>query len=187
MMQAERINVRKHLAHVTDDVHQALHHDPLLSRLMNPGLTASDYADALAVFHGLYAAVERARTQMDVYPEFSVHRECHSLEQDLRHRDGPSLGSPRFRLGCEHAVLGALYVAHGAAFGRNSMRSNILHALPQRRHHFVGLSPSADLWTSLLKELDMRGQVSADLVRIEQGADRTFAYVSRLSRNIGRA
>lgn len=184
-MQAVHTDVRGHLAHVTHDIHQALHLDPVLSRLMHPDLTASGYVDALAVFADLYTAVEGARQRMQVFPDLSLARECRSLRMDLTRNRRALPDAPRWlHLECEGRVLGALYVAHGASFGRNSMRANILNTLPCQSHRFVGLAPDAGVWKTLLGALSQHGQDPAHLRRIEDGARLTFELVLRLSQSV---
>ena len=176
-----RVDVRGHLAQVTADVHQALHNDPVLSRLSDPMLTASQYADALGVFCATFHQIEDARAHMQVHPRLTLSDECRALARDLGPAPRTSLHNAPLRLEDGHMVLGALYVAHGAAFGRNTMRKTVRTCLPHHSHAFMSLRPCPDTWRALLHTLQREGQSAGGLDRIEAGAVRAFEHVATLS------
>jgi heme oxygenase len=168
--------VRACLADHTRAVHEALHHDPVLSRLAQPGVPEADYRDALTAFSAFYRAVERVREEVQLWPQFSLHAECAALEQDIGPRDAARMDRRLFTGPARHAaVLGALYVAHGAGFGRASMRANVLCALPHLPHHFLRLPTSPTRWRALVAALEATSAEASDLAAARSGAALAFA------------
>lgn len=166
--------VREYLAASTRQVHDALHEDPVLSKLTSPDLTVKEYLAALAAFNAFYFAIEMERKRFDLFEQFSLHRECDALICDLN-ISRPSQTDIHFA--SELELLGALYVAHGATFGRNTFRANVLRAVKGKEHHFVSLRPAPDLWNELTNRLDCSCQSKDALAQMRAGAERSFSYM----------
>lgn len=178
MTQTLSRDVRRHLQQVTQDVHQALHHDPVLRRLSTPGLTVGEYASALRVFAVFYNAVERERVRCGVFARFSVQCECDALWRDL----GGGTVPQALRIRGEMECLGALYVAHGASFGRGTFRANVTKSLLGHPHSFVRLATDKGRWINLIAELDRAGQSDAQRMHIQNGATRAFSFIQGVAR-----
>lgn len=171
--------VRRHLQRVTHDTHAALHHDPVLRQLSNPGLRAGAYDTALSVFAVFYEAIERTRILCGVSDRFAVQRECAALSADLG-----KCRAARQSLGISDPLggLGALYVAHGAAFGRNTFRKNVTCCLPNHPTAFVNLEVERGTWSALLAELDAQGATPDGRRAIQVGAERAFSFMQEVAR-----
>ncbi|MFL4471616.1 biliverdin-producing heme oxygenase [Tateyamaria armeniaca] len=179
MSDTDNIDVRRHLQRVTRDVHDALHRAPVLRQLTAPGLSVSSYNAALSVFTAFYHAVERKRVLCGAHAGFSVQAECDALSIDL---NDPPVACPDLEIDSDLECLGALYVAHGASFGRNTFRANVARALPDHPHAFVRLAMDKGRWAELLATLDAAGQSEANRRQIEAGATRAFSCMWDVAR-----
>ncbi len=168
------LKARAYLASSTRQVHDALHNDPLLSKLTSPNLTAREYRAALAAFGVFYFAIEAERKRFGAFEQFSLYRECEALTRDLNTRF-PS--PPPISVANDAELLGALYVAHGASFGRNTFRANILRATPGLQHHFVSLQTMPHLWGKLVDKIETNCEPEGALEQMRTGAERSFAYI----------
>ncbi|WP_299848843.1 hypothetical protein [uncultured Roseovarius sp.] len=168
------LTARAHLASSTRKVHDALHKDPLLSKLTSPNLTAKEYYAALAAFGAFYFAIESERKRIGVFEQFSLYRECEALTRDL---NPPFPSQPMIYLANESELLGALYVAHGATFGRNTFRANVLKAMPGRQHQFISLQIVPNLWRELVDKLESHCKPEGALEQMTAGAERSFSYM----------
>ncbi|MEO1363804.1 MAG: hypothetical protein AAFU86_08525 [Pseudomonadota bacterium] len=175
------VGVRQHLARVTRDIHEALHNDPVLSVLSAPTLTPATYRAALQVFSVFYQSVERKRVALACCDDFALQDECSALSRDL---GGCAPDAPDLSLSNGMQLLGALYVAHGASFGRGTFRANVTRRLPDHSHTFVGLRTDARRWQTLVATLEDAGQDATNLRHIQTGATRAFAYVDRAARGM---
>lgn len=164
--------VRDYLASSTRQGHEALHKDPVLSKLTSPDLTADEYRAALAAFGAFYGAVERARRRLGLFERFSLRRECEALARDLDITNPPQ---GDMGLANEPQLLGALYVAHGASFGRNTFRANVMGVVKGQQHHFVSLRPAPELWQDLINRLESAGQSEEALAQMRAGAELAFS------------
>lgn len=171
-------NVRQHLERVTRDIHQVLHRDPVLGQLSDPGLTAMGYTAALSVFGAFYHGIEQARVRLGVFDRFALSLECDALSTDLRCEMSSHRG---FATDNALELLGALYVAHGAAFGRNTFRKNAVHALPNHSHYFVRLVADVERWKDLVAALDAAGQSPSERDHIQNGATHAFSFIHTLA------
>lgn len=171
-------SVRANLALSTQDLHDALHHDVVLSRLTAADITPQCYCAALSVLQAFYLAVERARTQADLWQWLSLDAVCTGLHEDL---GPPVLTGQTLTFASEEELLGGLYVAHGASFGRSSFRANITDRLPQMPQAFLTLRLEKPLWRALMALLEARGSNRPAGQDIERGAAKSFAHVAALS------
>ena len=171
-------NVRARIALLTREIHDALHHDAVLGRLTAPDLTPQCYRTALAVLQKFYHAIEGERRRADRWPDLSLQSLCAALDEDL----GPHVGTaPALVFDSEDALLGGLYVAHGASFGRASFRANVTARLPQVSQRFIGQRIDKGVWQRLTGLMEDRGSNDQAVERIGQGAEMSFAHVAVLS------
>lgn len=174
-------SVRQRLARHTRDIHEALHVDPVLSRLMSPDLTQVEYEGALAVFASVYSAVENERSRLDLFADWSLTEELDALFLDLRECKTPA---SRLLLEDPAALLGALYTVHGAAFGRSQFARNVARTLPATSAYFVQLKPRKERWRAICAQLDDTGRRERAFHRIADGAKATFALVARVAAQV---
>ena len=78
--------------------------------------------------------------------------------------------------------MGALYVAHGAAFGRNTMRANVTTMLPKAPQNFMRLQVPTNRWRKLNATLTAIGQDVYERRRVISGANGAFSLIARLSK-----
>ncbi|MBY5933946.1 biliverdin-producing heme oxygenase [Tateyamaria omphalii] len=171
--------VRGELIHATRKIHDALHGDPLLACLTRSNLTAHAYERALSVFAQFYFAMETARDDTDLFPEFGLKAECLALKRDV---PSATLRVHRFSVQGRPELMGALYVAHGAAFGRNSMRANVVSMLPNAPHHFLRCPTPSHRWSTLTSRLEQIGHDACARKRMIRGADQAFSFIAEISK-----
>jgi len=169
--------VRRALIASTTDTHNALHNVPLLARLSDDKITAADYASALAVFSTYYNEIETSRRSFDAWARFTLAPDCAALAQDTG-TPPVSVTFPGFET--KLALLGGLYFAHGAAFGRSTFASNLRKALPVRAHHFLTRRNDPEVWRALLDELEKNGRRDAARRLILKGAETSFQLMKDL-------
>lgn len=173
-----RGGVRAQIALSTRDLHEALHHDPVLGRLTAPDITPRCYRTALRVLQVFYEAVEEARQRADVWPDLSLQTVCAQLRADV----SPHCAAETPLIyETEEALLGGLYVAHGASFGRSSFRANVARALPDMPQAFISERLGKATWQSLVARMERCGCDAPAAERIEQGAAQSFAFVAAVS------
>ena len=174
-----RIRIKR----ATDAVHTRLHGVAALSRLAASGVTAAQVRTALTFFHALYHHIEETRRAVHVWPEFSLHRELAALDRDL---DGaaPPPAEPGPQVSAS-ALLGQLYVAHGAAFGRSTFLPNVRAHAPDAPSAFLCLKSDPEQWRSLVRTLDRIGvQDPGALAEIEGGALSAFERAETLAQRL---
>ncbi|MEM6758254.1 MAG: hypothetical protein AAF601_02125 [Pseudomonadota bacterium] len=169
--------VRQFLARATRDIHETLHHDPILSRLNSTHIRPDEYHAALTILGRFVCAVERERLRYDLFAAFTLDPLCTAVSADL---GGPLAAEAPLALRDPAALLGALYVAHGAAFGRNSFRKTVTRALPEMRHAFVNLRMATAQWQGLIAALEEAGEDPAGLNSLLLGAQSAFDCVRHL-------
>ena len=170
--------VQKQLIKATRSIHLELHKDPILCRLIEPDITLIDYLNALTVFHTFYHYVEMERMRFSDWHYMSLDKECSALQRDL-----PSLpvGRSTTFFNDELEMLGGLYVALGATFGRIQSRKNITKVLPEAPNAFINLRMSKNTWTCVTSTLETAGADAGDLARISSGATKSFLLVKSLT------
>ncbi|WP_300030643.1 hypothetical protein [uncultured Roseobacter sp.] len=170
--------IRSRIALATRDIHDALHKDPVLGKLLEPSVTLDQYQHALGHFLMFYSVVEHQRRLMGIWSEYSLSDDCAALRCDLR---APRLSQEsKLRLETPSALLGGLYVACGAAFGRSQFRANVEKALPGARHSFVQRRPDKSLWASLVSDMEKTGAAPAEYDQLFDGANRSFEFMAGL-------
>ncbi|ARE41974.1 hypothetical protein RGUI_3833 [Rhodovulum sp. P5] len=173
--------MRTRLKALTGDIHESLHHDPLLSRLIHPDVTATQYCCALQVFARFYDAVETARRTLQCWPDFALSQEVAALRFDTAECSAPSPKGELPSYPTPEDVLGALYVAHGANYGRSQFRKTVSVALPDARRRFIEMKTAPEIWRALVETLDREASIAGHAPMIERGAVTAFAHVSRMT------
>lgn len=177
----QRTTVRSHVADQTRAIHNALHENAVLRQLTAPDITQPQYRHALRVLSCFYNAVERERQRTAEWHGFALGAECSALARDLGENSDPAISlsfENRFEL------LGGLYVAHGASFGRTQFRRNLEQALPDVSRHFVDLRMNKDVWRSLTSRMEEDGQAETTLKAMVSGASRSFHAVEMTSQTL---
>lgn len=177
-------DVRNKIAEATRHVHLELHSDPVLSRLTEPDIELEDYLKALVVFFSFYHRIELERLRFSAWDDISLSRECSALQMDLPMMP---IDHSAALFGDEFELLGGLYVAHGASFGRGQFSRSILRALSSAPNEFISLQTSKSLWKSLTKTLEKDGDCQANQVRIRLGAMKSFKLIKSLARRAAEA
>ncbi len=171
-------STRKHLRLATGQIHAELHELPMLRPLKSETISSDQYQRALIVFQSIFRSIEDERSRYRKWAEFSLKSECSALLKDL----GPGeTCDMRITFHCENALLGGLYVAHGAAFGRAVFCQTVRTSLPASLQAFASLPISAERWQSLLTCLERKGRQSKARAEIVGGAKLTFSSVLRMA------
>lgn len=174
---------RKTLVQATQDQHDALHRDPVLARLAARDVTHGEYITALLVIFDFFQGVETARQRLRCSPQFSLQPECKALSADLGY---PLRTTFEPHPASNTEMLGWLYVAHGAAFGRAILRRNIETVLPHAPVRFLSLRAPLTTWKALLSELEEAGHCILRQLDIKHGAQAGFAAAADLFRQAGK-
>ena len=169
--------MRQILLDSTHDAHRALHRDSIFRSLMNSGLSQTQYQRTLHVFKRLYDEIEESRVTWNTWHRFSVMAECAALERDL----GEARTRTVLQFHSAQAVLGGLYVAHGAAFGRTAMYKSVQIQLPYASHAFLSLPMARTRWSAFLHCLECEGSEPVARKEIMNGAQQAFAAIAEFS------
>ena len=167
----ETPSVRRWLAEATRAEHEKAHRIGNLSRLTDETLTEAEYHAALTVLARLFTAIEAHRRTLSVWPQFSLENVCRALRSDLC--DAP-VPAAKIDLATRAHVLGALYVVHGAGFGRMVIARSVKTALPHLRHRYVQMHMDPDTWRLLCAELERVTLTQRVRRELYLGAMRTF-------------
>ena len=174
-------DVRQALVLATRDAHEALHEHARIAPLMRSDLTVDVYRDLLIDYFILYTNLEAQRAAASWWPALSLEPLVSALRWDLS-----DLGTPRpafervetgLELASDDAVLGALYVLHGASFGASVIGSAIARTLPHSPCRFFSRPQGlARRWRRLLASLETTGKAEPKRQAIIAGADATFLH-----------
>ncbi len=171
-------SLRRALAQSTRARHEALHRHPVFARLLAPDLSQPEYAASLRVMLTFLVAVEAARSRVGAFPALGLAAAVAALRRDLG--DGADRSIRMLDATAAPSVLGALYVAHGAQFGRQVIGRAVGVALPNVRHHYFQAHADTGAWHCLLSTLNTYpGQAAAE--RICDGAVSAFDFVAQLA------
>lgn len=174
--------VRRLLAARTRAAHEALHLHPWIASLARPGLTHRRYRAVLGAYHGFFVGVESERERLVELPQLSLRPAITALASDAAtsrrdaDRDSAS-GVPR--LPDRPALLGALYVLHGAGFGASVLNRAVRTALPDAPRAYLGSATARETWRRLEDELEAYGGDDAACRRLIDGATATFSAFGR--------
>lgn len=177
---AAQHSVRRELMMATRDIHEALHRDPLLTRLTDKEINATEYTAALGVFSTYYNGIEACRRGFDKWSSLSLAPDCAALALDVP-KPQSATDLPEFADALE--LLGGLYVAHGSAFGRSVFYRTIRQALPKLEHNFLSTRHDVLVWQALLDRLEEQGEKLTARMSMKIGAQKSFEFMSALSRS----
>ncbi|MEP1611308.1 MAG: biliverdin-producing heme oxygenase [Roseobacter sp.] len=172
------MSVRDYVAAQTQNLHEALHHDPVLERLTSPNVTPNEYRLALTVLSDFYLSVEQNRQLLGKWAEFDLQNECDAIRRDLGHR---KVELVELKVTGSAELLGMLYVAHGASFGRNVFRRNLRRTFPKMPLFFVCQPVDKSKWRLLIDTMEQHGKNPQDMNGLLNGARRGFEIVAGLS------
>lgn len=173
-------SVRRILADATAADHEALHEHPYISRLAAPKLSKEDYGKLLAAYHAFYTAVEQARLRRHAFAILTLGPMIDALRQDMGDMRCTAQAPPNnLMLETPQAVLGALYVLHGAGFGGRTLAVNLQRSLPGAPRRYLSAGTDKELWRELLACLDLSQEDEGSIARIIEGATQTFRAFGR--------
>jgi len=176
-------SVRQRLAQATAPEHTALHTHPWISQLAHPELDLADYATILTAYLTFFCQIEATRKNLNVFEHLSLCGQIAAIEQDLLITgiDVPSFGTDCKPLADQKplAVLGALYVLHGAGFGAKTLNVNVRKTLPSAPRNYLSLGTTACVWRDLLSILECTASNCAEQQILFKGAALTFERFGR--------
>ena len=170
-------SVRRDLAAATRQAHVALHGHPWISLLSGPALTRDSYAVLMRAYRQFYHGVEERRRTVGFFDDLSLASAVAALGEDLKELKRAKITSapptlPGFSTA--PAILGGLYVLHGARFGAATLKGNVSAILPDAPVHFLGSPMPARLWRDLIDRLERTGQGASTRTAIIDAANATF-------------
>lgn len=171
--------VRSRLVEDTQVAHNALHMDPVLSGLVSAKLSPERYYNALRVFLDFYQTIEIERRRHGLWPCYRLASTVSALRNDL------SMAIPNelpLCLADHKEVLGALYVGHGAAFGRNIIRRNVKKTLAEANIQFLEQMPDPLVWQNLCNDLEAQGASPEGYAALWKGAVKAFSLIGYLAK-----
>jgi heme oxygenase len=158
MADIPRISVRRSLAIATAEEHERLHDHPWIASLLEPGLTADRYCLIMSAYLEFFQSLEELRLGMNALAECSLRSNIEALRRDTI--GGESYCRPMVQIDLAHvalsrdALLGALYVVHGAGFGARTLLNAVQTALPGAGVSYLSGGTAPQLWRALLAELE---------------------------------
>ena len=161
--------LRQQLADHTRAAHEALHHHPLLSRMLAADLSLPEYRACLRAHLAFTLQAEAAHRATGLPPEFGFSDDLAALAADLGVRPTFST-APMGRL----QGFGWLYVAHGAQFGRQVMAASVARSLPDAPRRFLCQRQPPQIWRELLAQISRSAGLSQTDTLLS-GADSAFA------------
>jgi heme oxygenase len=171
-VQAMQRDMRRYLATQTADLHESLHSHTLFTITGSAGNTKQKCLDFHKVFWRYYYGLEAAMRSFPELTQFSLVKEYALISSEYGEIDLPDC-TPRLRSFEE--ALGALYVAHGTAFGRSSL-AQLVRDSGNSASLFLQKKPDANLWRQLLSVLDQAGETAENRRDCLSGAIKSFEY-----------
>ncbi|MEM1272262.1 MAG: biliverdin-producing heme oxygenase [Pseudomonadota bacterium] len=165
--------IRKRLADDTRAAHEGLHVHLLLAQLTRPSLEPETYLACLRANLGFYSGLEAARQASGLLSAFHLRREEDALLEDLG-TDTRKPGIPFDYQDDPDFMAGALYVAHGAQFGRKLIAKSVKHSNPNAPVSFFALPADRAVWRQLLQKMERSGQTPERYTRLLAGANTAF-------------
>lgn len=176
------LNVREYLKTSTQSVHEALHHDPLFSRLLKSDLQTHEYQSCLRVSLTFFDSIEKVRASEDLHHTFSLARFIDALRADLGQAGlSQELNTAIKTEFVREQLLGALYVAHGSQFGRQVIGQAVAQSLPNASRQYFDMKSGQENWRLLLSRLENEATAPHKLAAIETGANSAFSLFSDLA------
>ncbi|MEL7312499.1 MAG: hypothetical protein AAFN07_13390 [Pseudomonadota bacterium] len=169
---APTTTVRARLSDATGDVHESLHVHPLSLALLNQP-TPTIVRATMTAARRFYAALESARDARGCWDVLQLSPHLDALQNDLgsEHLDTNPVA---LALDSDAAILGALYVAHGAQFGRQQIRGQMLRRGLDAIPAYYTMSVDRTTWHALLDALEVTGTSADGFDALYQGAMAAF-------------
>lgn len=181
--------LRLHLRNSTADIHERLHHHPVLAPLTSEDVTMDQYRHALTAMHGFYAPMEMRLVDASGL-EFRSPRtpllaaDLHKIAGDQAEyvlAEGVT-DLPEWTGG--DRVLGAAYVLDGAAHGGRSMVGDLRTRLGLNGSDGTTFMASVGIdapgeWRTLMKLVEDRAADELAALRVIDGAIATFSALER--------
>lgn len=179
---------RHWIKNATAEVHQRLHHHPILAPLTSGDVTMAQYLRALTGLHGIFAPMESCLSKTSDLAFRSPRSAL--LEADIRALAGETAETRLRVLASGIPVwtdadrpLGACYVLDGTAFGGRSMVGHlrVRLGLAETGTTFMG-SVGVDIageWRTLMTMMGDRAGDEHAAERMMDGAIATFAAIER--------
>lgn len=167
----------------TQDVHEALHHHPLLQGLATGDITLQQWLLALSAFKQFYALYEPQERRLSTAPSAPVQL---WLDKDFAGQ-GAIPASPRLHFTaldlCDTSSLMAyLYVKQGSTLGGQVISKKLRHSLGliggEDQHFFYGYGPhTGEEWKRFLSRL---AEADADVEETVGIAQALFAQLAEI-------
>ncbi len=175
MMNKGEISVRRAIADGTAEVHEALHHHAHIARLAAHNLQRDEYVAMLVSYLAFYTAVEEARLQTGGFDTLGLAPTIATLRQDIADLKEPlRVEPPSLNIPTRKAVLGALYVLHGAGFGGRTLATTVRRVLPDVPCRYLSAGTDKGLWRDLTAELEKYQDDPKGTAQIIAAANETF-------------
>ena len=177
------ISVRKRLAAAKAKEHESLHSHRWIASLTDPELTPQRYRLVLSAYLQFFTAIEGLRLRMEAFPHLSLQRAIDALLQDTQNTAvQPFYCGGRVvehaAMSCD-ALIGALYVVHGAGFGARTLAPAVRAALPEAGCAYLESATAPSLWRALVADLECLAQSRARQAVVIDSAAATFAEFGR--------
>lgn len=174
-------SMRRFLEQETRPDHERLHTHPLLSRLMEDGLDLQTYISCLkAHLDFTNWALRATQPYLPAAQLVGLKRSAERLANDIAERPVTSTCATS-GITCHSSALGALYVAEGARFGRQTISTTLAGTLPNAPRSYFAAPSTPQSWTALLNDLETRadprtalGGATAAFRTMETCADRAL-------------
>lgn len=171
--------LRDRLKQNTDDLHQAMHHHPMILKLLSRNVDAAHYHYILQHYAQFYRRIEDIRVAQNWWPQMSLAPALVALSADLAALPPMSMGAKALpplkqveaeEMGC----LGALYVLTGASAGNKIIAKQIARALPCVPRAFFAETHLNLQWNAVVEVLTHGDILPDQYARLEAGARNTF-------------
>lgn len=179
----QTMSVRRRLAIATARQHESLHSHPWIASLTEADLTYERYSLILSAYLRFFQAVEGSRARMGAFPACGLSSSIEALSRDTEGCHPLSSQAVRADVahveGSRDAMIGALYVLHGAGFGARTLCAAVMTTLPEAECGYLSAGTPPKLWRSLLAELERLADSPVREERLVDSAAQTFASFGR--------
>ncbi len=183
MGETTKESVRSKLAKATAKQHESLHSHPWIASMLDPGLTIQKYCLVLSAYLRFFQAVEATRVRMGGFPDCSLESSIEALIRDTEDLHPLCLSPVPIEMTHAErsldALIGVLYVVHGAGFGARTLCSAVRSTLPEAKCSYLSAGTPPKLWRSVLDELECLGGNSVRQQIAIDSAARTFLGFGR--------
>ncbi|MEM6819824.1 MAG: biliverdin-producing heme oxygenase [Pseudomonadota bacterium] len=166
--------VREALNVATRDLHQALHVHPVSLALLERAESGA-VRTLLRANLRFTSTLEAARETACCWSDLSLAAPRDALRRDLPDQDADCESPPPDYQNAD-ALLGALYVAHGAQFGRQQLRNAIEAGESKPLPEYFTLPIDQAAWRRLLTELEENGADPERFRTMVAGAKAAFRH-----------